>query len=152
MVLSGLLATVVTLDAAIGTPREPIVRANAALSIGAMIMFSTFMILAIANLARPDRHKRYIVLAMFAILQAAVARIIMLFPVIEHPLRVLLGAIAVDLLLLAIVAFDARKHGRVHVVYLGGFALLVIVQYARRAVLGTPFWLEFTNWMASLAN
>jgi hypothetical protein len=151
MVLSGLLAIVVGIHAAIGTPREPIVRANTALSIGAMLMFSTFMFLAVANIAKPERHKRYIVLAMFSILQAAVARIILLVPAIGHPLRVLLGTIVVDLLLLTVVALDARKHGRIHPVYLGGFAFLLTVQYMRRVVLESPFWLEFTNWLASLA-
>jgi hypothetical protein len=151
MVLSGLLAAVVTIHAALGTPREPIVRANTALSIGAMLMFSAFMILAVANLASPQRHKRYIVLAMFSILQAAVARIFMLAPAIGHPLRTLLGAIVVDLLLLTVIALDARKQGRVHPVYLGGFAFLLMVQYMRRAVLDTQFWFDFTNWMASLA-
>lgn len=152
MVLSGLLAAVVTMNGALGTPREPIVRANTALSLGAMLMFSTFMGLAVVNLAKPNRHKRFIVLAMFSILQAAIARIIMLVPSINHPLRTLLGAIAVDVLLLMVIALDARKHGRIHPVYVGGLVFLLIVQIVRRAVLNTPQWIEFTNWMAGLAG
>jgi hypothetical protein len=151
MVVSGLLATVVTMHAAIGTPREVIVRANTGLSIGAMLMFSTFMILAIANLATPGRHKRFIVLAMFSMLQAAIARVLMPFSAIDHPLRTLLGAIMVDVLLLTIIALDARRQGRLHPVYVCGFAFVVIVQIVRRAILDTPSWLAFTNWIASLA-
>lgn len=151
MVLSGLLASVVTMHAAIGTPREPIVRANTGLSIGAMLMFTTFMALAVAHLTTPERHKRFIVLAMFSMLQAAIARIFLPFPAIGYPLRTLLGALAVDAILLTIIALDARRHGRVSRVYVGGFAFLVVVQIARRAVLDTPFWLAFTDWLASLA-
>jgi hypothetical protein len=150
MVVSGLLAMVVNLGAAIGTPREGIVRANTALSVGAMVMFSTFIALAISNIKRPERHKRFIVLSMFAILQAAVARIIMLAPAITHSQRVMLGTIVVDVLLLAVIALDARKHNRIHPVYVVGGLFLLTIQFLRRAVLETPVWLDFTNWLASL--
>lgn len=152
MVVSGVLAAIVTVQEGIGTPPEVIVRANTALSTGAMIMFSTFMALAVANLKTPERHKRFIVLAMFSMLQAAVARLIMLAPTIGHPLRTLLGTLVVDALLLAVIAIDTRVRGRLHPVYVGGAAFIVSIQYLRRAVLDTAFWRHFVNWLAALGT
>jgi hypothetical protein len=152
MVVSGVLAMIVTVHEGLGTPREIIVRANAALSVGAMIMFTTFMALAIGNLKTPERHKRFIVLAMFSMLQAAVARLIMLVPTIAHPLRTLLGTIIVDLILLAVIVADTRVRGRLHPVYVGGAAFIVSIQYLRRAVLDTESWRYFVNWLAALGT
>ena len=126
------------------------VRAAAVLSFGAMILFSTFMTVGIANHAKPDWHKRLMVLATFGILQAAIARWIMLIPAIGQPLRVFLGAVIVDLMLLAVIWIDARARGRVHPVYVAGAALILVVQFVRRAILPTEAWLNFTAWLAAL--
>lgn len=151
MLISGIMAMVATANAAIGTPREGVARVTTALSAGALIMFVTFMTLAIANLRAGDRHKRYMVLVMFSMLQAAVARMIMLVPSIDQSQRILLGAIFVDLLLLAIIAADARARGRVHPVYIGGAAFILSIQYLRRAVVETEWWGSFYYWLGGLA-
>jgi hypothetical protein len=149
MVFAGVLATIVSLKAGLGE-RPVIARTSAALSFGGMTLFSTFVAFGIANVLNPERHKRFMLLATFSILQAAVARWIMLIPSIGQPLRILIGAALVDLMLLAVIVIDSRARGRVHPVYVCGGALIVLVQWARIAMLDTATWVAFTNWLAAL--
>jgi hypothetical protein len=92
------------------------------------------------------------VLATFSILQAAIARIIMLFPAILQPQRIVLGAYITDALLLAVILLDARVRGRVHPVYVAGGALIVLVQYGRSQLLPTETWVAFCAWLATLGT
>lgn len=149
MVFSGVLAMIVSLKAGLEV-RPQIARTAAALSVGGVTLFSTFIALGIANVLRPERHKRFMVLATFSILQAAIARLIMLIPSIGQPLRVTLGTIIVDLMLLTVIAVDSRAQRRVHPVYLYGALFILFVQWARIAVLDTQAWIEFTHWLAAL--
>jgi hypothetical protein len=151
MVCSGILAAIVSLKAGVAGPRPHMARTAAALSFGGMLVFTTFVAAGIANVRRPEVHKRWMVLATFGILQAAIARWIMLVPAIGQPLRILIGAVIVDLMIIAVALVDARaRGGRVHPVYVTGLALLVLVQWARAAVLDTAPWLRFTTWLVAL--
>lgn len=149
MVFSGLLAAIVTLQADLqSAPRAA--RTGAVLSFSGMTLFASFFALGIANIRRPERHKRLMLLATFSILQAAIARVIMLFPAIAQPQRVVLGAAVVDLLLLGVILLDWRARGRVHRVYVAGGAFIVLVQYLRTVLLRTDAWVAFTAWLAAL--
>ena len=149
MVFSGILATIVSLQALLPV-RPELARTSAALGFSSMALFVTFVTLAIANIRRPERHKRLMVLASFTISQAAVVRLIRLVPSTELTGRVFLGAVAVDLLLLAVVLIDRRSTGRVHPVWLLGGAAMVSVQYLRVAIVPTEFWRAVTQWLAML--
>ena len=149
MVFSGILATVVSLQALLPV-RPEFARTGAALGFSSIALFTSFVTLAIANIRRPERHKRLMVLASFTISQAAVVRLIRLVPSTELAGRVFLGAVAVDLLLLAVVLIDRRSTGRVHPVWLPGGAALVLVQYLRVAIVPTQFWRDVTQWLAML--
>lgn len=150
MVFSGILGTIVDLQANLAGPNPKLARTSAVLGFSSMALFTTFFTLAIVNLGPPERHKRLMVLATFSILQAAVARLLLLIPSIGLPLRVTLGAVVVDTLLLAVVALDARARGRAHPTYLAGAALLVLVQFARAELLQTQSWAAFCLWLAEL--
>lgn len=150
MVFAGILAAIVTVQQGFGGPRPEAVRTSAALSFSGMTLFSTFFALGIASIARPERHKRLMVLATFSILQAAIARIIMLFPAISQPERVTIGAVVVDTLLLGVVLLDARARGRVDPVYAWGLTLIVLVQCGRVVLLRTDAWGDFVAWFAAL--
>jgi hypothetical protein len=150
MVLSGLLAAVVSLKSGLEEPRPHVARTAAALSFGGMLLFSTFMIAGISTLRRPAWHKRLMVLATLSILQAAIARWIMLIPDIGQPTRILIGAVIVDVLLLTVAWVDTRAQGRLHPAWAVGGALILCVQWIRIAILPTAEWLAFTNWLAQL--
>jgi hypothetical protein len=149
MVFSGILATIVSLQAFLPV-RPEFARMSTALGLSGMALFTAFVTLAIANIRRPERHKRLMVLASFSIVQAAAARVIRLVPSIALADRILLGAVAVDLLLLVVVLLDRRSAGRVHPVWIFGGAALVSIQYLRIAILPMQAWKNFTLWLATL--
>jgi len=151
MIFSGLLAAIVSLAENLAV-RPEIARRSAVLSASGMVLFTTFISLGIASLKRPETHKRLMVLATFSILQAAIARVIMHFPAIAQPERILIGAVVVDVMLVAVVLADVRSRGRVHPVYLLGAAWIVAVQCGRVLLARTDAWVSFTEWVATLAR
>jgi hypothetical protein len=152
MVFSGVLATIVNLSLSLGTPRERVILGTSILALTAMIIFTVFMTAAVANIRRPEWHKRLMVLATFALMQAVVARYILMIPDLTQPHRALISAGITDLMLLAVILADARIKGRIHPVYLAGGAFLLFVQIARSPVTHTPFWRDTAHWLASLAG
>jgi hypothetical protein len=148
MVITGIVATSVSLKAGLAGPNPDFARRANVLGVFSMVLFSLFIALAIARIRKPDQHKRFMVLATFSILQAAIARAIQFIPAISFPQRTTIGAVVVDVLLLAVIAIDTRLHGRLHPVYVLGFALLVTAQVSRMLVLETLWWTRFGNWLA----
>ena len=86
---------------------------------------------AIANVSQPEVHKRLMVLVMVVLLQAAVARLVVLPlspagpPSIQT--TVVTGVVS-DLLVVVAMAYDWRTRGRPHSVYVWGGMLLLGVQ------------------------
>jgi hypothetical protein len=152
MVFSGILAAIVSLKGELAGPRPEIARTAAVLSFSGMTLLSTFFVLAIANIRRPEFHKRLMLLTNFSILQAAIARFIMLVPAIAQPQRVVIGAVIVDALVVVVALLDARARGRVHPVFVAGGAFIVTVQYLRSQLLGTDAWATFCAWLAALGT
>jgi len=150
MLCSGILAAVVSLEANLPGPRPDAARAAAALSFSGMLLFTTFIVVGVANVRRPDVHRRAMTLAAFSIIQAAVARLIMLAPQIAQPERIVIGAVIVDLLLLGVVLLDRRATGRMHPVWTAGFVLIVTVQWLRVVIARTDAWAVFTARLAGL--
>lgn len=152
MVFSGVLVVIVNLSLLMGTPRERIVLGTAILALSAMVLFASFMTAAVANIRQPEWHKRLMVLATFSLLQAVVARYVLLIPDLAQPHRALISAAIVDLLLMGVILADARIKGRIHPAYLVGSALLLFVQVARSPLTHTPLWHDACAWLASLAG
>ena len=107
----------------------------------AITTFAVFFALAVANVRRPESHKRFVVLATIALLPAAMARV--LFRLFAPPDAALLGmaapiadaatmlnlvivpALLADALLIAAIVYDWRTRGRPHRVYvIGGLCLV----------------------------
>jgi len=151
MLFSGILAAIVSLAANLPGPRPDAARAAAALSFSGMLLFATFIAIGVANVGRPDVHRRAMTLAAFSIIQAAVARLIMLAPWIAQAERIVIGAVIVDLLLAGVVLLDRRAIGRLHPMWVLGFGLIVTVQWLRVVVARTDAWADFTAWLAGLA-
>jgi hypothetical protein len=135
----------------------PHARGFSLVSLSAMVFFAAAFGYAVANVKRPDVHKRAIMLASISLLQAAVGRWFDLFfappgaigppPV---PLTVAPGLVS-DLLLLALVVHDWRARGRVHPVYVVGGISLVALQLLRIPISTTSAWLAVADWFAALA-
>jgi hypothetical protein len=107
---------------------------------------------SIANVSRPEIHKRLMMLASFVVLTPALARIIQMIDAsLSRLARNDLAGLASDALILAAIAHDTRTRGKPHPAYLVGGACILLVQMATLSVRSAAVWIGFTNWLASLA-
>jgi hypothetical protein len=118
-----------------------------------IVLFATFVMLAILNRNRPQSHKRYMLLATIALIEAGVAR--WPFALMNAPSPVPeLGMIefSVDLFLVPMIVWDLVSRGRPHPVTLCGGAALILSQLLRMPLAGTGAWLGFAGWAVSLVH
>ena len=117
-------------------------RSFLALPFFAITLFAGFVVLGLSLRRRAQTHKRLMLLATIAMLDAAIAR---LPGVLALGLPVAYGL--QDLFLVACALYDVATRRRVHPVYvLGGLAILVS-QPLRLIVSQTPLWLAFGDWL-----
>ena len=134
-------------------------------SITGIVLFAGLFIAAVANVRRPDVHKRLMLVATVSLLQAAVGRVFRLFllppeilalPVGEMPpppVHFTVGAgLAVDLIIVAAMVFDWRTRGRPHPAYLIGGGLVLATQLLRVPMSETAAWRAIANGMLALAG
>jgi hypothetical protein len=127
-------------------------------SLSGLVLFAGFMTAAIVWVRRSDLHKRLMILAMIPLMHASVARFfILLFAPADAkgPPPVFVSVppgLAVDLLLVAAMAYDWRARGRPHPVYLMGGALLLANQLLAVPISATPTWMAIATWVQSLAG
>jgi hypothetical protein len=110
-----------------------------------MILFPTFVWLAIAQRRNPQTHKRWMLLATVNLITAAIAR---------WPGVLDLGPLAffglTDLFVVALAIWDFRTRGRLHPVTLWGGLLIIVSQPLRLVVSSTEGWLVFAQWATGL--
>lgn len=111
--------------------------------------FGLIVALGIWQRADGEAHRRLMLLANAAILEAAVGRLPLDVVVQAAPLSFYLGA---DLVILAGIAHDKLTQGRVHGVWLWGGGLLVLSQLFRLAIMHSEPWLAFARAMAGLVR
>jgi hypothetical protein len=117
-------------------------RAFLVLPFGDMVTFAVLVGFGIGFRAQPELHKRLMLLATVAMLDAAIARLPGLFA---------LGPIAFfafqDLFVLAGVVYDFASRRRIHPVYIWGGLFIVVMQAVRLSVSQTSWWLAFGDWL-----
>ena len=126
--------------------------------------FVILFVAAIANINRPDWHKRFMLVATISLLNAAVARFFFVAitgggpgarPGLSGPppIPVTVGAgLITDLLIVAGVVYDWRTRGRVHPAYMVGAAVVVGLQFLRVPLSQSPMWLAFADSLAKFAG
>jgi len=133
-------------------------RRFAIVSLSGVVLFATFLGLAIANVHRAEIHKRFMLLAMIPLMHAATARVFMkaFAPAdAKGPPPVFVAippGLFVDLLIVAAIIHDWRRRGRPHPVYLAGGAALLVVQLLSVPISSTPTWMAIAKWVESLAG
>jgi hypothetical protein len=101
-------------------------------------MFTAFVSAAIWRRRDRESHKRLMLLASVIIIGPAVARLP--GPLLLH--------IAISVLFVALgMAYDRYSRGRIHPVYLWGFALMVLSTLATQAMSRTGAWRAFAEAM-----
>ena len=115
------------------------------------LMITGLLGFGIANVNKPEIHKRLMLLASFVVLTPALARIVQLIaPAMSRLGRNDLAGLASDALILIAIFYDIETRGRPHQAYLIGGACVLLIQIATLSVRTTEGWFSFTSWLASL--
>lgn len=112
------------------------------LPFGDILSFAVLTAAGISYRKQPEAHKRLMLLATIAMLDAAIARLPGLFT---------LGPIAFfavqDLFVLAGPVYDYVSRRRIHPAYIWGGLFIVVMQPLRLFLSQTPLWLAFGDWI-----
>lgn len=159
MLFIGIAAQIHSINAGIAAGLEAENRAFSIVPITIILFFAVAVGIAVANIARPEIHKRWMLVATISILPPAIARVIALAASVPiaagHPPPVafsLVPSFASDLLLVVAIIYDWRTCGRPHRAYLAGGASLLALQILRVPLATTPAWHAVTSWLLALAN
>jgi hypothetical protein len=117
-------------------------RSFLALPFFGITMFASFAALGISLRRQTQTHKRLMLLATIAMLDAAIAR---LPGVLALGIPVAFGL--QDLFLVACALYDFATRRRVHPVYVWGGLVILASQPLRLIVSQTPIWLAFGDWL-----
>jgi hypothetical protein len=111
-----------------------------------VLLFATFVTLAIARRRDPQAHKRLMVLAGVNLLGAGIARWPFSFMSLGPPMFFAIQ----DLFILALAIWDFRSRGRLHPVTIWGGLAIILSQPIKLALSGTAAWLAFASWAVGL--
>jgi hypothetical protein len=143
-------------SAALGLTNEGI--AFAIVPFSGILFFAVVVTLAIANVRRPEIHKRLMLLAGISVLDAAVARWFLTLlappgPPGPPPVPVTIPpAFVAYLLLVAAIVYDWRTRGRPHPVYVYGGIVLVAIKLLNWPVSTTAAWHSLAGGILALAQ
>jgi hypothetical protein len=161
------------IHAASATPGVPAglaegVKAFSWVTMGGLAFLVAVFILAIANIKRPEIHKRLMLLMTSSMLTPPIARWFLTFlapppdpsapalpPGVEAapPTFVAIPpALVGDLVLLIAMTYDWRTRGRPHPVYLIGGAILLAYQLTVTQVGHSAAWLAVATWIGKMAG
>jgi hypothetical protein len=139
---------VVTLKTAVNAVHAAVVCCNAdaarrflAIPVADVIVFTTLVVTAVVLRRELADHKRLMLLATLAILDAATGR----WPIGFIQTTKWGYYAAADAIVLAAVAYDSLRHGRVARAFLWGVPLVVGAQIAREVVGATAMWKSFAR-------
>jgi uncharacterized membrane protein YozB (DUF420 family) len=146
MVVLGTLGALIAARRATGFVQVPVPPLQfLAIPIFDMILFATFVWVAIAQRRNSQAHKRWMLLATVNLVTAAIARwpgVLDLGPAAFFGLT--------DLFVIALAIWDFRTRGRLHPVTLWGGLLIIVSQPLRLVVSSTQGWLAFARWATGL--
>jgi hypothetical protein len=159
MLFTGLAVSILGLHERLDAGFGESARAFTIVPVTAILTFAGFVIAAIVNRRRPEWHKRFMLIATVALLQAAVARFFFLAatgggpgmrPGFGPPMpieRTMTAGLLVDLLIVAAIVHDWRSDRRVHPAYWWGFGIFLAVQLLRPVIGHTQAWYSFTDFL-----
>jgi hypothetical protein len=117
-------------------------RSFLALPFFGITMFASLAALGIVLRRQPQAHKRLMLLATIAMLDAAIARL----PGVLA-LGIPVAYVLQDLFLVACALYDLATRRRVHPVYVWGGLAILVSEPLRLLVSQTPLWLAFGDWL-----
>ncbi|MEP7344265.1 MAG: hypothetical protein ABI877_03315 [Gemmatimonadaceae bacterium] len=165
MVIVGLLAALVSLKHSIALGFGESAKAFAIVPVTGIPVFAGLFIAAIANVRRPDVHKRLMLVTTVSLLNAATGRLLRLAlapaavlalqPLDSPPPPVALtvgAGIISDLIIVIGIIHDWRTRGRPHPAYLVGGGILLASQVLRVPLSATAGWHAIVDKFIALAG
>ena len=131
-----------------GTETVEEVRAFYAIPLADMLMFSTFVYLSLRNRSRPAVHKRLMLFATFALLDAGFDR----WSIFDPYSLPVVNAVCFLPLLAALMAYDLWSTGKLQRVTLWASAFLIAAQQLRHPFSHTAAWQAFAIWAQTHAT
>ena len=126
--------------------------------LGDILVFAVLIAFAVANVHRPEIHKRLMLVATVSLLGAPIARPFLAYvftglPPGPPPVWATMPALLVaDLFVLAAIAYDWRTRGRPHPVYLISGGAVLVLQLLRMPVSELPAWHHMAHGFLQLAG
>jgi hypothetical protein len=111
-----------------------------------ILTFAALVAVAIVRRRDTQAHKRLMLLASIAMLNAVFAR----WPVV-HGAGQIVYFLFNDLFLIPMIIWDWRVLGRIHSATLWGGGWFLLSQPLRQLISGTSAWLAVAHWLISLA-
>jgi len=158
MTLFGCLAALNALHTGMAQGQAPGAEAFLIVPLYSIATFAAFMIWAIANIRRPEWHKRAMLLATISLLGAPVARPLIVFvykfpPTQQLPVSLGVTASIVGYALVVVgMVWDWRTRGKVHPAWLIGGAVLVLMPLLAIPLADTAGWHSLAKAYAGLAG
>ena len=147
MVVLGLVGALIAARRATGFVGIPIPGVQfLIIPFGDMLLFGSFVGLAIARRDDPQVHKRLMLLGTLNLMAAAIAR--WPFAIVQGGPPVFFGI--TDAFLIPLILWDLVTRRRLHPVTLWGGLLIVVSQPLRLVLSGTEAWTGFGRWMMGL--
>lgn len=132
--------------------------------LSAIGLFAGFTAAAIANVKRPEWHRRFMLVGTICLVQAAMARVFFLMatgggpgmrPGMLPPLQVSFvakPALLLELLIVAGMIRDWRVIGRVHTAWIGSAVVITGIVLIRAPISSSAEWLGFASWLGGIAG
>lgn len=160
MVFVGLAVAVAGLERRLSLGHGDAARAFAIVPVTAALLFGGLVAAAIANLRRPEWHKRLMLVATAALMQPAIARYLFIAggrgdaavrqagppPSVEFTMT---GAYIADAFIVAAILYDWKARGRPHPAYLWGLGVVLAVQLSRLMFSRSEAWLRFADFLVA---
>jgi len=158
MVCAAILAIVDSMHQAALIGQTKAGEAFAAVPFMEAIQFAAFVGLAIANVTKPENHKRWMLLATISLLPPAFARWFVYFlapPAIPPipPASVIVTlppSFVADLLVIAAMTYDWRTRGKPHPIYVWGLGALLFGQLIPVPLGASNPWMSFAHALSGL--
>jgi hypothetical protein len=132
--------------------------------LSAIGLFAGFTAAAVANVKRPEWHRRFMIIGTVGLIQAAMARVFFLIgtgggpgmrPGVFPPPPVSIAAMPAFLLELILVAGMIRDwvvQRRVHPAWIIGAAVITSLELVRAPISDRHTWLSFASWLGGIAG
>jgi hypothetical protein len=158
LTMLGLLAALNSLQSGIAAGQAAGAEAFLIVPLTVIVPFAVLFTIAIANIRRPDFHKRLMLLATVSVLNAPVARplIVWVFklpPTQQLPVWIDVPACYLSyLLIVPALIYDWRTRGRIHPVYMIAVPIMVLIPLAVMPISDSAAWHGFAKGFAALAG